>query len=312
MVTYPIITGILICFLTYSFYFTISLLPTIGEIRWRAFRGQKPLNEQQKAKYLDIPYNFISLLAGIIDGDGYIAVTRTTKGYIEILLIISLDHNDRGLLEYIQNILGFGRINGPYYNKDGTVTSKLIFTRVDLQERLFPLFVYHGIFFLTDIRRKQLNLALFVVTNNILKYDDISSQIPFSPFLPLLPILPEEYLGLKFFRSWVVGFTIAEGSFFTKTKDNSAWYSLKQRFEPELFEALKLLFKTKSSIGLYQGKYHSLSLSSKDDIQNVVNLFSFSPGVVHPLIGQKALQYENWIEGLKRNPRYKSLQLPSY
>jgi len=290
---------------------TKSILPTIGNIRWRAFRGQKALNELQKAKYLDIPYKFICLLAGIIDGDGYIAVTRTTKGYIEILLIISLDHKDRDLLEYIQKTLGFGRINGPFYNKDGTITSKLVFTRVNLQEILFPLFIYHDIFFLTDIRRKQFNLALFVVTNNILKFDDIPSQIPSSPFLPSLPISPKLYLELNFFLSWVVGFTIAEGSFFNKKKDNSAWYSLKQRFQPDLFEALKLLFKTSSSIGLYQGKYQSLSISSKSDIQNVVNLFSFSYEVVHPLIGQKALQYEKWIEDLKTNPRYKSLQLPS-
>ena len=127
--------------------------------------------------------------------------------------------------------------------------------------------------------------------------------------MPSLPISPLKYLDLNFFLSWVVGFTIAEGSFFIKKKDNSAWYSLKQRFQPDLFEALKLLFKTNSSIGLYQGKYQSLSISSKADIQNVVNLFSFSSEIVHPLIGQK--DYENWIEGLKTNPRYKSLQLPS-
>jgi hypothetical protein len=179
-------------------------LPTIGDIRWRAFRGQKPLNELQKAKYLDIPYNFICLLVGIIDGDGYIAVTRTIKGYIEILLIISLDHKDRDLLEYIQKTIGFGRINGPFFNKDGTITSKSVFfseKRVDLQEILFPLFIYSDIFFLTDIRRKQFNLAVFVVTNNILKFDDIPSQIPSSPFLPSLPISPLKYLDLNFFLS---------------------------------------------------------------------------------------------------------------
>ena len=113
---------------------------TIGNIRWRAFRGQKPLNELQKAKYLDIPYKYICLLARIIDGDGYIAVTRTTKGYIEILLVISLDHKDRDLLEDIQKTIGFGRIKGPFFNKDGTITSKLVFLlreRVNLQEILY-------------------------------------------------------------------------------------------------------------------------------------------------------------------------------
>jgi hypothetical protein len=91
-----------------------SILPTVGDIRWRALRGQIPLSESDKHKYLEIPFNFLSVLAGIIDGDGYIAITRTIKGYIEILLTISLDNKDRGLLIYIQNILGFGRIDGPF------------------------------------------------------------------------------------------------------------------------------------------------------------------------------------------------------
>lgn len=274
----------------FSFVLSVPLLPTVGVIRWRAFRGKTPISELDKSKYLKIPFNFLSLLAGIVDGDGYIAVTRGSKGYIEILLVISLDHKDRGLLEHIHQTLGFGRIDGPYFNIDGTVTSKLIITRVNLQEILFPLFIHHKIHFLTDIRRNQYNLALFIVTNNILKFDDIPSLIPLSPLLQILPITPEEYLELNFFSSWVVGFTISEGSFYTKA-DLSAGFSLKQRFHIELFQAFKVLFKTNRVIGLEDGKYHQLSVSSKADIQQVVNFFSFSNH--HPLLGLKALQYDN-------------------
>lgn len=141
-------------------------------------RGQKPLTD--KSKYLQLPFSFLATLAGIIDGDGYIAITHTTKGYIEILLSISLDVRDAALLYHIQSVLGFGRIAGPYSNADGTNTIKLIFSRTQLQEILLPLFSYHGIFFLTTTRRAQLQLALYIFFSRITRFDDIPAVIPSS------------------------------------------------------------------------------------------------------------------------------------
>jgi hypothetical protein len=40
----------------------MSILPTVGDIRWRALRGQIPLSDSDKKKYLEIPFNFLSVL----------------------------------------------------------------------------------------------------------------------------------------------------------------------------------------------------------------------------------------------------------
>lgn len=176
----------------------LSVLPTIGSINWKNMRGQKPLND--KSQYLKIPFSFLATLAGLIDGDGYIAITHAAKGYVRISLVISLDIADELMLHSIRNTLGFGRIAGPFVSANGSTKIKLIFSRTELQELLFPLLQHHGIFFLTETRRQQFNLAMYIITNQITQINAIpSSGVPVSPLLPLLPSLAAGYLELSFF-----------------------------------------------------------------------------------------------------------------
>ena len=57
------------------------------------------------------------------------------------------------------------------------------------------------------------------------------------------------------------------------------------------------------------GKYAQFSVSSKTDIQTVIDFFSFSG--LHPLIGLKYIQYLKWITSLHNSYRYKNLNFPS-
>lgn len=47
-----------------------------------------------KEEYLSIPPCFLSFLVGFIDGDGYVQITKTTKGFIAIKLVISIHFKD--------------------------------------------------------------------------------------------------------------------------------------------------------------------------------------------------------------------------
>lgn len=291
--------------LTCTFVFSICLLstvlPTIGQINWSKLRGQAPLAD--KSQYLQIPFSFLATLAGLIDGDGYISITRTTKGTIEVLLAIALDIKDELMLRHIQTTLGFGRIAGPFTNKNGSQTIKLIFSRTDLQQLLFPLFLHHGIFFLTDTRRTQFNLAMYIFSTGLTRFDEMPSTIPTSPLLPSMPTIAAAFLELPFFMYWIVGFTIAEGSFLVKA-NNDACFQLNQRLHSTLFEALKLVFGTNRKIGIELGKYHKLSVSSKKDVQTVIDFFS----TYKTLMGNKLVQYNKWLDYLKSSQRYGGLK----
>lgn len=278
----------------------IESLPTIGKVNTKALRGQKAREENDKLTFKKITSSFIAMFRGVVDGDGYIKLTKTIKGFISIELVISLDIRDKKLLEYLKSVLEVGRI---YYHKN---TVKYIIGRVDLQEVVFPLLLHYNIQFLTDTRREQFRQALNVLIKNIVLFEDLDKLSNTLVGLEL-PSTPAGYLNLPYFKNWVVGFTMTEGSFSIKAS-GELFFNLTQRSHDVLFEALKLLFNTTRKIDNSYRGYSKLSLSSVKDLRNVVNFFSYSD--LHPLVGYKKLQYDKWLETMRGLPRFKNVKLP--
>jgi hypothetical protein len=308
-----------------------KVLPTIGTVNKHACLHKKKGNKIRldKREYLSIPYQFLAFIAGFIDGDGYIQITRSTKGFITIKLVLTIHLEDLSTLEYIHSVLKIGKIS---INRDHkSPNCSLRISRTDLQEVLFPLFLHHGIFFLTEVRRAQFNLAMFILEEELKNYDQIPEFNGFSGAhtalanaslavlkhsrgkskeIPLYFELPKtalDYLNLHFFKNWLVGFTQAEGSFCVKA-NNDGCFQLKQRIHVLLFEAFNLIFKTSRKIETEKCMYNQFSVSSKKDIQAVINFFSFSG--YHPLIGLKCTQYLKWLTTLRNSYRYSKLNFP--
>ena len=252
------------------------------------------------AEYLYIPKSFLAFLAGFIDGDGYIGISKTNKGYVRFNLAISIHLDDISTLNYIQSILKLGKLYT--YPKRKSPTATLIFTKTDLQEVLFPLLIYHSIYFLTETRKKQYEKAIHVLSSNTLMYSELAKDTSVSQELAI-----KSYINLPFFKDWLVGFVTAEGSFFMKC-NKDACFQIKQRLHTNLFEAFKLVFNTDRKITLDKLLYMQFSVSSKADIQNVINFFSFEGH--HPLIGLKSIQYLVWLDNLQNSVRYGKLNFP--
>ena len=289
-----------------TMYAITLILPTIGTVSSYALKKGNKNIRLDKKEYLSIPSPFIAFLAGLIDGDGYIQITRTGKGFITIKLIISIHLEDISTLEYIQSALKLGKI---LINRDHkSPNCKLIINRTDLQEVVFPLFLHHGIFFLTDTRRTQFDLAMYTLKQDKKVYNElpIKGKVEI-PTLFKLPETASDYVNLPFFKNWIVGFTMSEGSFFIKN-NNDGCFQLKQRVHVMLFEAFKLVFNTSRKIDTEKGTYSQFSVSSKADIQTVINFFSFSG--FHPLIGIKGTQYFKWLMNLRNSSRYSNLNFP--
>jgi LAGLIDADG endonuclease/Cytochrome b/b6/petB len=302
----------------YSNIVELSLLPVIGTVNSKAANKIKLRTEEEKLETLKISKSFLAMLVGLIDGDGYIAITKTPKDYIRIDLVISLDLRDIDLLNYIHSVLKVGRINK--YPKSNLV--KLTIPRTDLQTIIFPLFIYHNLYFLTETRRAQYDKVLFILQSNLKKYSELPREFP---VCNNLPVTASGYSELDFFKNWTVGFTMAEGSFFMKNNKDIC-FSLKQRTHELLFEAFRILFDTKAprgrparpegsgaaaralaKINNFDG-YSQFMVSSVKDIQTVVNFFSFSD--LHPLVGYKLTQYQVWLNQIQEHPRYRNINLP--
>jgi hypothetical protein len=80
---------------------------------------------------------------------------------------------------------------------------------------------------------------------------------------------------------------LVSGSFFIKS-NNDGCFQLKQRIHTNLFEAFKLIFNTNRIINR-TNNYSQFGVSSKADIQKVINFLAFSG--LHPIIGLKYIQY---------------------
>jgi hypothetical protein len=219
-------------------------------------------------------------------------------------LVIGIHLDDISTLEYILSVLKIGKIT---INRDHkSPNCKLIINRTDLQEVLFPLLLHYDIFFLTETRRNQFDLAMYILKNDNKVYD----QIPDIKTIPTLFKLPKtalDYVNLAFFKNWIVGFTVVEGSFLVKM-NNDGCFQLEQRIHTLLFEAFKLVFNTKRNIIIEKDMFNQFSVSSKTDIQTVINFFSFSG--FHPLIGLKNIQYLNWLTKIRNSSRYSNLNFP--
>ena len=187
---------------------------------------------------------------------------------------------------------------------------RVIINKTDLQDVFLPMMIHHGIYFLTDTRRSQFNLAMYILEKDIKQFLLIPNSLSGGAPTPVFSELPEnslDYLNLKFFKNWVVGFTNAEGSFLVKSNQD-ACFQIKQRTHINLFEAIKLLFLSNRKLTVEGDKYLQFSVSSKKDIQTVINFFSFSG--LHPLTGLKNIKYFNWLNELKSSYRYNSLNFP--
>ena len=173
-------------------------LPTIGVVHKNALKkGNKALRLDKK-EYISITSSFLAFLVGLIDGDGYFQISRTSKGFITMKLVISLHLEDISTLEYIHSVLKIGKIN--VYKDLRSPTCKLVINKTDLQEILFPLLIYHKIFFLTITRMNQFNLAMYIMKNYIKIYNKIPS-INTIPAVFYIPKTPLDYTLLHFFKN---------------------------------------------------------------------------------------------------------------
>jgi hypothetical protein len=175
----------------------ITVLPTIGTVSTQALKKGKQLR-LDKNEYLSIPYQFISFLVGLIDGDGKIQITKTTKGFITIKLVIGLGLDDLSILEHIHSVSKLGKIT--IYRDHRNPICKLIINKTDLQEIVFPLLIHHNIFFLTNTRRDQFDLAIHIFKNNLKSFENIPNINNISSIFNL-PETASDYLKLEFFRN---------------------------------------------------------------------------------------------------------------
>ena len=254
----------------------------------------------------------MSMFIGLVDGDGYIEIgpqkqyNKLSKfipeSTIRIRLVIRLHKRDEILISYLTKMLKVGSIS----NLNSVNQIRLIFSKKDLVTIIIPLMKLYNLQFLSYNRKKQYDLLIHILDNKIIHWKDIN-------FIPSITNYTyNNLIELGFFDDWLVGFTMAEGSFGIKN-NGSAFYQIKQKGKEnyEIIKAICLTITKREATPIKAdfSDCYQLTLSSRVDIQKVINFFSFS--VNHSLLGYKLKQYNIWIASLKVSSRYKNLNYPN-
>jgi len=163
---------------------------------------------------------------GFMDGDGYFDVgeqkqyNRITKSLVKSTIRIRLASNvhvrDLSLLEYFVEKLGVGNISKMPAGREQV---RVIFSKKDLVTVILPLIKEYKLQFLTSQRVKQFALVNYILENSITHWDNVQFKEP-----KFIGISDQDLVKLDLFDDWLIGFTIAEGSFGMKS-NGSAFFS---------------------------------------------------------------------------------------
>jgi len=265
---------------------------------------------------------FMAMLIGFIDGDGYIEI-GPQKGYnknpenkpkatIRIRLVIRLHERDKILLEYIKKELGIGSLT--YLKKNNQY--RLIFYKRDITEVLMPLMKEYKLEFLVKIRIRQYGVLNYIIDNNIKHIDDLRIRLGSIQGIELkkekkgeLKLIQDteklrertmewkELVNKEYFKDWVVGFTMAEG-WFGKKNTGAICFQIRQTGIENLYilKAICFIITGREAYEIKPDKDNSyqLAITSKKEILKVKEFFT-SPEI-QPLIGYKREQFENFYK----------------
>lgn len=259
-------------------------------------------HRDSKIKDNNLDYNLLALIVGFIDGNGYLRITSKSKNYIYISLVVNLHEKNKDLLDYFQTVLQIGRV---YYitPKKGNKLVRWEINKTEIINKLIPLLENYNIKFLTINRQNQYYLIKYIIDYKLIDYSEIINNKELITNYINSQIIYNNFKNLNYFCYWLVGFTMAEGSFLIK-KNSDICFQLTQKYNYNLMNDILKLLDSNKDLYINQDKYIQILLSSKSDIQKVINFFSN-----YELLGDKKLSYDNWLVNILKSKRYKNLKI---
>jgi hypothetical protein len=252
-----------------------------------------------KNNIFKIHSNLLEKFIGVLDGDGYIEIgpqnqyndSNTAKSIIRMRIVLRLHKDDKELLNLFMTTLKIGKLD----ELKSKNQYRLILFKTDIINLIFPYLQNNNIEFLNYNRRKQYFLLKYIIENNIKHWENINLEEINNLFQKSNKKLDfTDIIKLPYFNNWLIGFTIAEGSFHIKAK-GTAHYSIVQSGHENynLIKAIHYFIKGPSSfdhkINPEDSKVYRISFSSRTDLTFILNFFENNN-----LLGLKKIQFDIW------------------
>lgn len=218
---------------------------------------------------------------GLMDGDGSIQVNHWRKKNLQFRLVIKLLHTPANLtmLSLIQTHIGGNvRLDKKFVlwvvNDRNHIRSiiKILDNYPPLTSRL-----QCQLLFLKECLN-SLDVNFYLNTRDF-KYSNKSSIIK--------EMANYEIVNLSYFKAWLSGFTEAEGCFCLR-KNNNHSFSIAQKDDKYLLEAIKIYFSTNNTVRNSKSIY-SLEIYKKDTLNSIFTHF-----LHYPLLGEKLISFQSF------------------
>ena len=278
------------------------------------FKLENPSETKRSAFYSGVIKNsteFNEWLVGITDGDGTFYFNKNKKGVWGFTFKIGQSNYNLRLLYYIKSILGVGSVSVTQ-SKDNTA----VFRIRDIQQiiqHILPIFDNYPLLTSKHFNYSLFKEAILIMTNTSLSKemkDKLISELKSKS----LNGIPTDYVSpawsdntvnsikdaIKVItKSWLIGFTEAEGSFYIVNKGPQRLvhaFEITQKLDMIVLEAIAMILQVKVT---KKKTYNTVVVTSSKDIQFIVKYFH------QTMKGMKALEYRIWARSFhKQNKDY--------
>lgn len=251
---------------------------------------------------------FNEWLVGITDGDGTFHFRKTNKEVWSFTFKIGQSNYNLRLLYYIKSMLCVGSVSVPN-SKDNTAEFRIRDFKHIIQY-ILPIFDKYPLLTSKHFNYNLFREAILIMANPLIskeQKDKLITEIKFKSELGI----PTDYISpawqimnntvnsiqdtMKVMsKSWLIGFTEAEGSFYIVKKDSQRLvhaFEITQKLDLIVLEAIAMILQVKVT---HKKTYNTVVVTGSKDIQFIVKYYHKT------MKGMKALEYRIWARSFTK------------
>lgn len=243
---------------------------------------------------------FNQWLVGFTDGDGSFTIYSQNGKWSLIFKISQSTYNLR-VLHFIKNQLAAGKI---YVEKNQNMASFTIRDLKTINNLIIPIFDQYPL-----LTSKYLNFSKFKTAASILSdktYSKLekdkllmelkSTTIPLNYISPAWSVvnnivINHETASKVMNKSWLIGFTEAEGSFYLQQKTSTRMvhaFEITQKLDKIVLVAIKYLLHISTNVQIKKAGNFSISTTNSRAIENIISYYR------NTLKGMKSVEFRIW------------------
>jgi LAGLIDADG endonuclease/Cytochrome C and Quinol oxidase polypeptide I len=245
---------------------------------------------------------FYQWLVGFTDGDGSFSIVRQNNNWSLTFKLSQNTYNLR-VLHFIKTQLKVGSIYVDF-NRDGSHAHFRIRDRKLLETIIFPIFDKYSLLTTKQFNYNKFKEAYSILTNNSLNKLEkdtlilkiIKTKPPLNYISPIWSLVENnvsnfELASKVLSKSWLIGFTEAEGSFYLVAKSPNRLvhaFEITQKLDKIVLTAIKHILGISTNVKVTKSGTFTIVTTNSRAIENIIKYYK------NTMKGMKSLEYRIW------------------